>query len=48
MGQRAIARVLQLSRRIVQHFLTSEGFPERAPGSRQQAFGKSKLDPYLR
>src|SRR6266568_6446631 len=47
MGQRAIARELQMSRRIVQRFLTSEGFPERAPGSGLRTFGKSKLDPYL-
>src|SRR2546423_1368970 len=47
MGQRAIARELQMSRRIVQRFLTSEGFPERAPGSGERAPGKSKLDPYL-
>ena len=47
LGQRAIARQLQISRRIVQRFLTSDGFPERAPGSGLRAFGKSKLDPYL-
>jgi transposase len=47
MGQRAIAREMQMSRRIVQRFLASEGFPERAPGSGWRAFGKSKLDPYL-
>ena len=47
MGQRAIARELQMSRRIVQHFLTSDGFPERAPGSGWRPKGKSKLDPYL-
>jgi len=47
MGQRAIARELQMSRRIVQRFLTSDGFPERAPGSGLRAPGKSKLDPYL-
>ena len=33
MGQRAIARELQMSRRIVQRFLTVEAFPERASGS---------------
>jgi transposase len=42
MGQRAIARELQMSRRIVQRFLTSEGFPERAPGSGVRRRGKSK------
>ena len=47
MGQRAIARELQMSRRIVQRFLTGDAFPERAPGSGLRAFGKSKLDPYL-
>jgi transposase len=47
MGQRAIARELHMSRRIVQRFLTAGTFPERAPGSGLRAFGKSKLDPYL-
>jgi hypothetical protein len=47
MGQRAIGRSLQMSRRIVQRYLSSDGFPERAPGSRLRAPGKSKLDPYL-
>ena len=46
-GQRAIARELHMSRRIVQRYLSSDGFPERAPGSGQRAWGKSKLDPYL-
>src|SRR6266852_1970973 len=45
MGQRAIARELLMSRRIVQRYLSSEGFPERAPGSALRAAGKSKLDP---
>ena len=47
MSGRAIARELHMSRRIVQRYLSSDGFPERAPGSGQRAFGKSKLDPYL-
>ena len=47
MGQRAIARELQMSRRIVQRYLSADGFPERAPGSGLRAPGKSKLDPYL-
>lgn len=47
MGQRAIARELQMSRRIVHRFLTSEAFPERAPGSGIRPRGKSKLDPHL-
>jgi transposase len=47
MGQRAIARELQMSRRIVQRYLSSDGFPERAPGSGLRAPGKSKLSPYL-
>jgi transposase len=47
MSGRAIARALRMSRRIVQRYLCSDGFPERAPGSGRRAFGKSKLDPYL-
>jgi transposase len=47
MSGRAIARELHMSRRIVQRYLASDGFPERAPGSGRRAFGKSKLDPYL-
>ena len=47
MGQRAIARALQMSRRIVQRYLSSDGFPERAPGTGLRAKGSSKLDPYL-
>jgi transposase len=47
MSGRAIARELHMSRRIVQRYLCSDGFPERAPGSGRRAFGKSKLDPYL-
>jgi transposase len=46
MSGRASARELHMSRRIVQRYLSSDGFPERAPGSGQRAFGKSKLDPY--
>ncbi len=46
MSGRAIARELHMSRRIVQHYLSSDGFPERAPGSGRRACGKSKLDPY--
>jgi transposase len=47
MSGRAIARELHMSRRIVQRYLSSDGFPDRAPGSGRRAFGKSKLDPYL-
>src|SRR5260221_1070950 len=47
MSGRAIARALHMSRRIVQRYLSSDVFPERAPGSGRRAFGKSKLDPYL-
>ena len=47
MGQRAIARELQMSRRIVKRYLSSDGFPERAHGSGLRAKGSSKLDPYL-
>jgi transposase len=46
MGQRAIARELHMSRCIVQRFLASDGFPERAPGSGQRSQGRSKLDRY--
>src|SRR5712691_10240110 len=47
MGQRAIARELHMSRRIVHRYLFAEAFPERAPGSGLRPRGKSKLDPYL-
>src|SRR6266852_37044 len=47
MSGRALARELHMSRHIVQRYLCSDGFPERAPGSGRRAFGKSKLDPYL-
>ena len=46
MSGRAIARELHMSRRIVLRYLSSDGFPERAPGSGGRAFGKSKLAPY--
>src|SRR5258708_36821316 len=36
-----------MSRRIVQRYLSSDGFPERAAGTGRRTFGKSKLDPYL-
>jgi transposase len=47
LGQRAIARQLQISRNTVQRYISSPGFPERAEGSGVRAAGKSKLDPYL-
>ena len=47
MGQRAIAREMQMSRRIVRRFLTSETFPERASGSGRRPKSKGMLDPYL-
>jgi transposase len=47
MGQRAIAREMQMSRRIVRRFLTSESFPERASGSGWRPKNTSKLAPYL-
>ena len=47
MGQRAIGRSMQMSRRIVRRFLTSDTFPERASGSGWRPKSKSKLDPYL-
>lgn len=37
MSGRAIARALHMSRRIVQRYLSSDGFPERAPGSGRRA-----------
>jgi transposase len=47
MGQRAIARELQLSRHVVQRFIASPAFPERASGSGLRPKGKSKVAPYL-
>ncbi len=46
MGQRAITRQLQMSRHVVQRFITSPAFPERAPGSGVRPKDKSKLAPY--
>ena len=47
MGQRAIGRSMQMSRRNVRRFLTSETFPERASGSGRRPKSKGMLDPYL-
>lgn len=47
MGQRAIARQLGTSRQVVQRFVSSLAFPERAEGTGRRAAGKSKLAPYL-
>jgi transposase len=47
MSRRAIARDLHMSLRIVQRYLSSDGFPERAPGSGRRPCSKSKLDPSL-
>jgi transposase len=47
MSGRAIARELQMSRRILQRYLAAEAFPERAPGSGRRPRGQSKLDPHL-
>ena len=50
-AQRAIARQLGVSRKLVAHFVSSPAFPERSPGSGQGSSGKSKLTrfiPYLR
>jgi transposase len=47
MGQRAIAREMHMSRRIVRRYLGAEAFPERAPGTGVRPRGKSKLAPYL-
>jgi transposase len=47
MGQRAIARAMHMSRRIVRRYLSAESFPERAPGSGLRPKSQSKLAPYL-
>jgi transposase len=47
MGQRAIAREMHMSRRLVRRFLTWETFPERAAGSGRRPKSKGKLAPYL-
>jgi transposase len=46
-GQRAIAREIHMSRRIVHRYLSAEIFPERAPGSGVRSRGRSKLAPHL-
>ncbi len=46
LGQRAIARELGLSRKVVRRFLTSATFPERRAGSGQRVGGPGKLTPY--
>ena len=47
MSQRAIAQKLGTSRKLVQRFLASPGFPERTPGSGLYQSRKRKLAPYL-
>ena len=47
MGQRAIARQLGLSRKVVRCFVTSATFPERRAGSGQRVGAPGKLRPYL-
>lgn len=47
LGQRAIARELGLSRKVVRRFVTSATFPERRAGSGQRVRGPGKLSPYL-
>jgi len=47
MGQRAIAREMHMSRRIVRRYLCADAFPERAPGTGLRPRGQSKLAPYL-
>lgn len=47
LGQRAIARTFRISRKIVQRFVCSSVFPERAEGTGLRPKGKNKLDPYL-
>jgi len=46
-GQRAIARQLRMSRKTVQRYLSSPGFPERAASVRRRPLHTSKLDPSL-
>jgi transposase len=46
MGQRAIARQMHMSRRIVRRYLSAETFPERAAGSGYN--GPRKLDREIR
>ena len=43
LGQRAIARELGLSRKVVRRFVTSATFPERRAGSGQRVRGPGKL-----
>lgn len=47
LGQRAIARELGLSRKVVRRFVTSATFPERRAGSGQRVDGSGKLTTYL-
>lgn len=47
LGQRAIARQLRVSRRTVQRYISSPGFPERAESVFRRTARKSKLDPFL-
>ena len=47
MGQRAIARQMRISRKVVRRFVTSPRFPERAEGTGQHHTRKSKLASYL-
>lgn len=47
LGQRAIARELGLSRKVVRRFVSSATFPERQAGSGQHVRGSGKLTPYL-
>src|SRR5439155_18321666 len=47
LGQRAIARQLRMSRKTVQRYISSPGFPERAESVFRRTARKSKLDPFL-
>ena len=47
LGQRVIARQLRMSRKTVQRYLSSPGFPERAESVFGRTAHKSKLDPHL-
>jgi transposase len=47
LGRRAIARQLRMSRKTVQRYIFSPGFPQRAESVFRLTARKSKLDPFL-
>ena len=47
LGQRAIARTLDISRNTVQQYVSSPAFPERTEGRARYPKRKSQLDTYL-